>query len=105
MTREATRAEQIQIIQRAVETAIKQASEISGLRNWMIYHHFKALKIGEWPNDEAIVQGEGQSLEMAFGDIIDPDDHEYLKSRWFVDCATEKGIFKLADIAYESEPI
>jgi hypothetical protein len=78
MNRKATRKEQIEIIQAAVETAIMQASAISGLRNWMIYHHSKNLKPGEWPNGESIVQWEGQSLCDAFEHIIDPDDKEKL---------------------------
>lgn len=102
---QATVKEQLDLIKDAVETAIMQAAEISGLRNWLIYHHFRNLKQGEWPNEEEILIGEGQSLGMAFEGIVDPDDTDYLDSRWCTECDTEKGINKLEEIAYESEPI
>ncbi len=103
--RKATKEEQISIIQEAVETTISQAAELSGLRNWLIYRHFKQLKAGEWPNGEMINFSEGEGLIQALNQIIDPDDSEYLTSRWFTECCTEKGIFKLHEIVYEDEPL
>jgi hypothetical protein len=86
--RAATQKEQLDIIRDAVVTAITQAAELSGLRNWMIRAHFLDLKPGEWPNEEKIVQGEGQSLQSAFEDIIDPNDTEFWESTWATDYRT-----------------
>lgn len=103
--RKASKQEQVEIVQDAVETLIVQAAELSGLRNWLIWAALKHLREGEWPNEEIIVQAGGIGLEEAFNAIIDPDDNEYLESKLYLQCGTEKGIFRLADLLYESEPI
>lgn len=103
--RKATKQEQIEEIQRAVEVLIKQTAEISELRNWLIWAALKHLPEGEWPNAEIIIQAGGPGLIDAFNDIIDPDDNEFLESKFYTECATEKGIFRLCDLLYESEPV
>ena len=85
-----TKQEQYEKILDAVETAIIQAAELSGLRNWMIYHHLKNLKPKEEPNEELIVQSEGNSLIAAFEGIIDPDDREYFESELYENCDTDR---------------
>lgn len=103
--RKATKKEQLAVIQNAVETAIEQASQLSGLRNWYIWNCFKHLKEGEWPKDEMICQSIGRELIIVFGDIVDGDDKEFFESNFYTECDTEKGIFRLHDLIYESEPI
>ena len=103
--RRATKAEQIEVVQDAICVAITQSAELSGLRNWLIYNALKKVKPGEFPNGEMIVHGYGRQLTQAFQDIIDPDDTEYFESSFYLQCDTEKGIFRLADLVYESEPI
>ena len=103
--RQATRKEQVEIIQDAVVTLINQSAEISGLRNWLIWAALRHLKKGEWPNGEIIIQGGAPGLIEAFTEIIDPDDEEFLQSKFYLDCATEKGIFRLDQLLYESELI
>jgi hypothetical protein len=80
MMSKATLGEQTERIDDAIETAILQAAEISGFRDWLLQCHLKSLAEGEWPNEEAIVQGKGDALVRAFESAIDPDAVEYLKS-------------------------
>jgi hypothetical protein len=63
--------EQLDQIKDAVETAIIQAAEVSGLRDWLVYHHLKNLITDEDLNEEMIVLGVVQLLEIAFEGIID----------------------------------
>jgi hypothetical protein len=84
-----TTQEQYERVLDAVETAIVQAAELSGLRNWLISECLRWLKKGEDPNEEMIVQGIGLDLLQAFETIIDPDDQEFLNSDLYKNRATD----------------
>lgn len=81
MIEPATQREQIEMVFDAVTTAVTQAAEISGLRNWLIFTCLRNLKAGEWPEQELIVHGIGHMLEEAFSTIIDPDDPEFERAK------------------------
>jgi hypothetical protein len=78
-----TKQQQYEIVVDAVERAIIQTAEISGLRNWLMYHKLQGLKKGEMPNGEGINHALVGVLQEAFFSIIDPDDREYFASELY----------------------
>jgi hypothetical protein len=84
-----TKQKQYEHICDAVETAIIQAAEISGLRNWLIWLTLNNLKECP-PIKERIVQNTGATLLPGFEGMIDPDDQEFFNSELYKNRATAK---------------